>query len=280
MSTATENEPLTFHLPQQVPITFQRIAACSNGFLMGSRYGAFNERPVHRVVIPYDYWLSTTPITWQQFNCWTSSSAYQNWLEKDPSLSRWSADNEGPNKPAGNVDWYRAAGFCEWLQSTLQSPLQEKRLHARLPYEVEWEYACNAGRETAYHTGDGESALKKAGWYSGNLQKEREDVGKKQANFFGLHDLHGNVWEWCLDRWDENAYRRRWDRIMAKEAYDLSEQHGDQEQRVLRGGSRHIDAGFCRAAFRSGGHAGGNNRYSGLRACLAPSPDQSGTSDA
>jgi formylglycine-generating enzyme required for sulfatase activity len=249
---------------------------------MGSRYGAFNERPVHRVVIPYDYWLSTTPITWQQFTCWTSSSAYQVWLGKNSSLSRWSADNEGPNKPAGSVDWYHAVGFCEWLQSTQQSasPMQEKNLHARLPYEAEWEYACNAGKEMAYHTGDGESALKKAGWYGGNSQYELHDVGKKQANFFGLHDLHGNVWEWCMDRWDENAYRRRWDRITAKEAYDLSEQNGEKTLRVLRGGSGFSVADFCRAAFRNGNHAFNSRRFNGLRACLAPSSDQSGTSDA
>jgi formylglycine-generating enzyme required for sulfatase activity len=280
MSTATENETLIFHLPQQVPITFQKIAACPNGFLMGSRYGAFNERPVHRVVIPYDYWLSTTPITWQQFDCWTSSPAYQNWLEKDSSLRRWSDSKKGQNKPADNVDWYHAAGFCEWLQSTLQSPLQDKNLHARLPYEAEWEYACNAGKETAYHTGDGESALKKAGWYSGNSQYELHDVRKKQANFFGLHDLHGNVWEWCMDRWDSNAYRRRWDRITAKEAYDLSEQHGEETQRVMRGGSGGSGADFCRAAFRLEVVAVGFVGGGGLRACLAPSPDQSGTSDA
>jgi formylglycine-generating enzyme required for sulfatase activity len=256
-----------------VPITFQKIPACLDGFRMGSRYGLTDERPVHRVCIPYDYWLSTTPITQQQFACWTDRDAYQQWRESKKESSHRNA-YPGRQKPADSVNYHHAAAFCSWLN---QVTAFGDGLSARLPYEAEWEYACNAGEESAYHTGDGESALRQAGWYRENSSNATHEVGKKQRSLFGLHDMHGNVWEWCQDYWDDQAYRRRWDGITPEEAYKLTETHGNQLHRVMRGGSWISGADYCRAACRYRGRA---EFGIGLRACLAPSPDQCGTSDA
>jgi formylglycine-generating enzyme required for sulfatase activity len=260
-----------------VPITFQKIPACPDGFRMGSRYGRSNERPVHRVCIPYDYWLSTTPVTQQQFACWTDTDAYQEWRASNNEY-QLKKIFPGLQKPADSVNYHHAAAFCDWLNQFIAV---SDGLSARLPYEAEWEYACNAGEESAYHTGDGEMALTQAGWHDKNSSDRTHEVRKKQQNHFGLHDLHGNVWEWCADYWDRQAYRRRWDGITPKDAYKLAETHGDQWRRVMRGGAWLSDAGICRAAYRygTGAFVDGNGGL-GLRACLAPSPDQSESSDA
>jgi formylglycine-generating enzyme required for sulfatase activity len=271
----TKNLQLIINLPQGdgtfVPITFQKIPACPDGFRMGSRYGQPNERPVHRVCIPYDYWLSTMPVTQQQFACWTDTDAYQQWRE---SRNKTSHENnfQGLQKPAERVYYPNAAAFCDWLNRSITFG---EGLSARLPYEAEWEYACNAGEESAYHTGDGESALQQAGWYRENSSNATHEVGKKQPNLFGLHDLHGNVWEWCQDYWDEQAYQRRWDGITPALAYKLTERHGEKTLRVLRGGSWFRIAVYCRSAFRCWVEEVVSNRDIGLRVCLAPSLDQS-----
>ena len=152
--------------------------------------------------------------------------------------------------------------------------------YAHLPTEAHWEYACRAGTRTDYYTGDGEAALREAGWFDGNSEGSTHPVGKLAPNDFGLYDMHGNVWEWCLDRWDESAYRRRWDGITAEDTFALNEKHGDQneannnwgENRVLRGGSWIYTADWCRAAYRDRYRAGNSFWNFGFRVCLVRSP--------
>ncbi|MGN0826791.1 MAG: formylglycine-generating enzyme family protein [Kiritimatiellia bacterium] len=73
-----------------------------------------------------------------------------------------------------------------------------------LPTEAQWEYACRAGTTTKYNTGDTESDLATAGWYSGNSSGKAHPVGQKTPNVWRLYDMHGNAWEWCLDWYDES----------------------------------------------------------------------------
>ena len=141
-----------------------------------------------------------------------------------------------------------------------------------LPTEAQWEHACRAGTETEYHTGDGEAALAEAGWYAGNSGGEPHPVGEKEANRWGLYDLHGNVWEWCRDAWDRDAYKKRPDGVADPEG--SPEEAGEQApvRRVLRGGFWNGRATWCRSSSRNWRWAVVRSPNYGFRVCLVRSP--------
>ena len=274
--------PLTLGTGPRGPVTmpFCYIPPCPEGFWMGSRDGYSIEQPVHRVIIPYGFWLGQTPVTQEQFKIWTDSEDYAKRFKDKPHKNHFDGQ---PDHPAEELTWRQATAFCNWLSELLKcnNPFPSDIELCRLPYEAEWEYACRAGTDTDYHTGDGEAALREAGWFDGNSKSQTRPVGKLAPNLWKLHDMHGNVWEWCADRWEANAYRRRWDGITPEETFLLNERCGDKddssaygENRVRRGGSWVNSAGRCRAAFRIWVRAGFSFRNSGLRACLVPQPDQ------
>jgi eukaryotic-like serine/threonine-protein kinase len=248
-----------------VTMTFQYIRACPDGFMMGSRgYDAYEE-PIHRVVIPEDFWLGTTPVTQEQFAVWTRAKKIEHKNDFDGN----------PDHPAEQMTWHQAVEYCDWLTKKFAKDMPEGYRLATLPTEAHWEYACRGKSQTEYSNGDGEAALAAVGWYNENSGYTTKPVGELAPNSFGLRDMHGNVWEWCLDRWDSEAYRKRWDGVTATETYGLNEQYGDQSKdplRVLRGGSWNVTANGCRSAFRFWHWAGYSFRRFGFRVCLVRSP--------
>lgn len=160
--------------------------------------------------------------------------------------------------PVVNVTWNDATRFCEWLSKT-----EGKKY--RLPTEAEWEYACRAGTKTRFSSGnDPESLAKVANQADGSSvaagQKQFDDygrfaikakdghftpakVGSFAANPFGLHDMHGNVWEWCADYYDENYYSKS----------PIDDPQGPETGRihVRRGGAFHTFSIFVRSSFRN-----------------------------
>src|SRR5207248_2504958 len=109
-----------------------------------------------------------------------------------------------------------------------------------------WEYACRAGSKTAYHFGDDPRALGDHAWFAKNSEETTHPVGKKKPNAWGLHDMHGNVAEWCLDHYIKDAYGD-----FSREKPSLSPvwlPTAARYSHVVRGGSFVEDAQHCRSA--------------------------------
>jgi formylglycine-generating enzyme required for sulfatase activity len=148
------------------------------------------------------------------------------------------------NRPVETVSWNDAVAFCEKLSEMTGRTY-------RLPSEAEWEYACRAETTTPFHFGP--TITTDLANYDGNFtygagpqgvdREEPTEVGSFPANAFGLHDMHGNVWEWCQDIWHDNYEGAPTDGSAWLE-------RGDQERRVLRGGSWYYFPVYCRSANR------------------------------
>jgi formylglycine-generating enzyme required for sulfatase activity len=128
----------------------------------------------------------------------------------------------------------------------------------KLPTEAQWEYACRAGSTGKYCFGDDVNQLKKYAWYNENAGSKTHPVGEKLANSWGLHDMHGNVWEWCEDVWHENYNGAPVD----GSAWLTG---GDKDRRALRGGSWYYGDIVCRSAYHNRGVADFRNDDFGFR---------------
>ncbi len=197
-----------------------------------------NERP-SRTVSLSPFYMGKTEV---------SQELYQSVMGENPSHTK------GDSRPVENITWYEALEFCNALSrrdgyTEVYTDITGN-LNAdftadgyRLPTEAEWEYACRAGTSTAYYTGPSKADLEKAGWYSGNANGTTHDVRGLQANSHDLYDMHGNVFEWCWDRYAADYYQQ------GVNNNPLGPESG--EERVCRGGSYFVFEYGCRSTFRS-----------------------------
>jgi formylglycine-generating enzyme required for sulfatase activity len=165
-------------------------------FMMGSPESDVNRQKnetQHEVTISKGYYLGVYEVTQAQ---------YEKVIGKNPSLYQGAiVGNENADLPVENVSWHDAVEFCKKL-SDLPEEKKAGRLY-RLPTEAEWEYACRAGSKTAYAFDDEEGLLPEYGWFSRNSSRRTHTVGLLEPNAWGLYDMHGNVWEWCSDRYGD-----------------------------------------------------------------------------
>jgi formylglycine-generating enzyme required for sulfatase activity len=224
-------------------------------FLMGSptdEAGRSNdEGPQTEVTISRGFWLGIFTVTQEE---WKAVAQDVSGLNAEPSYFR------GTRLPVEQVSW----DDCQqWLQEL--NTLEEGRLplsfQYRLPTEAEWEFACRAGSSTRFHFGNGEGALGDYAWYSANSGSQIHPVGEKKPNSWGLHDMHGNVWEWCEDRYGGPL-----------PGGSVTDPKGPIAglNRVFRGGSWGIAASRCRSAYRVWNKPGYRDYTLGFRVALAP----------
>ncbi|MFM6727373.1 MAG: formylglycine-generating enzyme family protein [Dolichospermum sp.] len=230
------------------------IAVPAGIFLMGSpknEEGNRNEeRPQHEVTIK-PFLMSEYPITQAQWRAVAALEKVNIDLEADPSCFK------GDNRPVECVSWSHAQEFCARL-----SRMANKAY--RLPTEAQWEYACRAGTTTPFYFG--ETITTELANYDGYYtygdglkrvgRQQTTDVGTFPPNAFGLHDMHGNVWEWCQDTWHENY-------VNAPE--DGSDWTSQGSRKVLRGGSWYDIPRNCRSASRNWDIAGLGSNGNGFR---------------
>jgi formylglycine-generating enzyme required for sulfatase activity len=225
-----------------------------------------DEGPLHRVRLER-FLIGQRPITQAQWRAVARQvpPLGQSWqLELALNPSRFSDQPDSAQRPVEQVSWHDASEFCRRL-SVLSGD------NYTLPSEAQWEYACRAGTTTPFAFGemitpelanyDGTSRY--ANGPEGLNRGQTTPVGMFPANAWGLQDMHGNVWEWCLDHW-HGGY--------AGAPFDGSAwvSGGDQDRRLLRGGSWFFLPRYCRSAYRSLARPVDRLNFLGFRVCCLP----------
>lgn len=247
------SQSLNASVPTLTPVDM--VAIPPGRFLMGASSTepqVKGNEAQHRVQVS-PFFMSKYPITQAQ---WAGVSQLPK-VNRD--LAPTPAHFQGSQHPVESVSWLAAVEFCARLSRFAAAQLgQQTGKSYRLPTEAEWEYACRAGTQTPFNIGKTITSqlANYVGRYTykaeapGEYRQSTVPVGRFSPNAFGLYDMHGNVWEWCSDRW-QSSYRVQRD--------------GQVPLRAIRGGSW-LDAPVnLRSASRSGYVETGLNRTIGFR---------------
>jgi formylglycine-generating enzyme required for sulfatase activity len=251
-------------LGEGVALTMVTIPAGS--FLMGSPGNeperSEDEGPQHEVTLG-SFFMAQTPITQVQWRVVAGWQKLERDLKPDPSKFK------GANRPVEQVSWLDALEFCRRLS-------QRTGQRYGLPSEAQWEYACRAGSATSFHFGA--TLTPELANYNGNhvygngpkgtYREQTIEVASFPSNGWGLHDLHGNVWEWCADHWHDS-----YNFAPGDDQPWLIPAAADDELRLLRGGSWLDFPGYCRSAYRDLNQPDGADYGVGFRVvCLPQGP--------
>jgi formylglycine-generating enzyme required for sulfatase activity len=248
-------------IPAIKPIRYVMVPIPGGEFLMGSpsteKGRKPDEGPVQRVKIE-PFWMGKHEVTWDEYDQFiyrhypltngyrvsnrfiTTSDAVSGPTSKP--FIKFSFGEDTYNYPAVAMTPKGASRYCMWLSAL-------KGEFYRLPTEAEWEYACRAGATTAFAFGDDATKLDEYGWYEANSPVNGDwryhQVGTKKPNRWGLHDMHGNVAEWCLDQYvpDYNMFAKV---LSVTPVVWPIKRH----PRVIRGGAFDFEAAEARSAAR------------------------------
>ena len=272
-----------------------------------------NETPAHRTVMTKAFEIASTEVTVGQFRqfvaatgyktdaeknggalgCFPEEKDYVDRFHKDPGIN-WKTPGfeQTDTHPVVCVSWKDAKRFCEWLSE------KESRVY-RLPSEAEWEYCCRAGESSWYSWGEQpDAAYQHANVADGALEAAQPRTTQYQravrlgadegdgvvftaktasyrANPWGLYDTHGNVWEWCEDRWSADVYEGFFDGVPRQERSKVTvrdplfleetDQHKYGDWRSMRGGAWTCAPAAVRSSIRTFAEASDSSVYTGFR---------------
>ncbi|MSU22034.1 MAG: formylglycine-generating enzyme family protein [Pedosphaera sp.] len=203
-------------------------------------------RNKHSVTLTRDFWIGKYEVT---------QGDYANLMGKNPSHFQ-----DDPNRPVEKVSYFDAVAYCSALtQREVQAARLPSGYEYRLPSEAEWEYACRAGTTNLFSFGDAATEADQYAWTGEISEAKTHPIGQKRPNPWGLYDIHGNVWEWCLD-WFGNY-----------PAEDVQDPLGPSQGKgkVFRGGGWNNDVEFARSANRFAMAPSSGIHFVGFRVALS-----------
>lgn len=251
-------------------VSFEMVPIPGGRFKMGSPDDepgrVEDEGPQIEVEVP-PFWMGTHEVTWDEFDIFAFSYDIKQAKEaasKGQTLVRTENDlaADGVTRPtppyvdmtfghghdgypAICMTYHAAEQYCKWLSAKTGKTY-------RLPTEAEWEYACRAGSTTPYFFGDDKGKLNDYGWHFENSNEKPQPVGQKKPNPWGLFDIHGNVSEWCLDKYSPEYFARMAEKAEGGVVKAPVFETDETVWHVARGGSWEDDPDFLRSAVRRG----------------------------
>ena len=254
------------HSVQDTDILFEMIPIPGGTITVGSPEDqpghSQDESPVYSVQIE-PFWMAKTELTWAEYKTFLKTydifkRLSRQGIRKVSGLDQVDAITvptplyepsftykygEDPKQPAVTMTQYSAKQYTKWLSGITGAQY-------RLPTEAEWEYAARAGTTTAYSFGDDPSQLDQYAAFATNSPDGAPKVGSKKPNPFGLHDMHGSVWEWTLDHYSADGYQGREGKTLTvHQAFALPKEKGS---RTVRGGGWQDPPERLRSAARLG----------------------------
>jgi formylglycine-generating enzyme required for sulfatase activity len=202
-------------------VKFAMVAIPGGTYVMGSPAGepgrSDDEGPQHPVTVR-PFWMGKMEVTWDEYDLYRKEAAVGKNEENDKRLKANADAVTGPTPPYSDetfghcpegrsgypalcITYHAVMEYCHWLSK------KTGKMY-RLPTEAEWEWACRAGTTTAYSFGEDAAKLAEYAWFDKNSEDVSKKVGQKKPNPWGLYDMHGNVAEWCIDRYVKDEYKK------------------------------------------------------------------------